>query len=105
MKTELFTPDELADFVDTLATIRAEISDLKTREDTYKAALIAADQPKINGTLHKVSITQTTPKSINWEAIARACIDPELLPDLIEEHTTTQAPRYTVRISARTVTA
>ena len=86
--TELFTPDELADIVDTLASIRAHIADETARADIYRDCLIAAKVDAVDGTLHRATITQTTPSVVNWEALARACIDPELLPDLrSEEHT------------------
>lgn len=103
MKTELFTPAELADIVDTLATIRAHIADETARAETYRDCLIAAKVDAVDGTLHRATITHTTPSVVNWEALARACIDPELLPDLIEDFTTQQAPRYTVRLTARKV--
>jgi hypothetical protein len=103
MKTANHTPAALAQLVDELAAIRADLADLKATEETYKAELIAAGVTEVDGTLHRVTITQTTPKAIQWEALARACIDPELLPDLIEDYTATQAPRFTVRITARKV--
>ena len=99
-----FTPDELSQLVDDLATVKAEISELQEAEKTYKAALIAADQKNINGTFHSVTITTTTRTTINWEAIARAAIDPDLLVDMIEDHTTTSPPSFVVRVSARKVT-
>ena len=101
MTTQLFTPEELTDFVDTLAKIRAHIADETARAETYRDCLIAAKVDAVDGTLHRATITHTTPNTINWEALARACIDPEILPDLIEDYTTQQAPRYTVKLTAR----
>lgn len=102
--TELFTPAELADIVDTLATIRAHIADETMRADTYRDCLIAAKVDAVDGTLHRATITSTAPVKINWENIARALsTDPKKLDRLIKKHTEAQAPRYTVRITARKV--
>jgi len=102
--TELFTPAELADIVDTLATIRAHIADETARADTYRDCLIAAKVNAVDGTLHRATITSTTPEKIDWESIARALsTDPKKLDRLIKKHTEAQAPRYTVRITARKV--
>lgn len=102
----LFSPEQLAHFVDTLATIRAHIADQTMRADTYRDALIAAKVDEVDGTLHRATISHTTPKSTNWEAIARALsTDPKKLEKLIKKHTTAQAPRYTVRLTARKVGA
>lgn len=95
------TPEELAAAVDEFAIIKARISDLKQRESIYKAFLIATEQTAINGTLHSVNITSSSRSATDWEAIARACIDPELLPDLVKEYTTTGAPFFTVKVTAR----
>jgi hypothetical protein len=104
--TELFTPAELADIVDTLATIRAHIADETMRADTYRDCLIAAKVDAVDGTLHRATITSTTPEKINWEKIARAlATDPQKLERLIKKHTEKQAPRYTVRLTARKVKA
>ena len=104
MKNELFTPAELADIVDTLATIRAHIADETARAETYRDCLIAAKVDAVEGTLHRATITHTTPTTTNWEAIARALsTDPKKLEKLIKKHTTQQAPRYTVRLTARKV--
>ena len=104
MTTELFTPAELADIVDTLATIRAHIADETARAETYRDCLIAAKVDAVEGTLHRATITHTTPTTTDWEAIARALsTDPKKLEKLIKKHTTAQAPRYTVRLTARKV--
>ena len=105
--SQLFTPEELADMVDTLASIKAEMSDLQMRADTYKAALIAAEIGSVNGTQHSATITGPTyPVRIDWQAIARASIDPDLLKDMIEDFSTTaDEPTFTVRITARKVKA
>lgn len=102
----LFSPEELCTIVDNLATIRAHIADQTMRADTYRDALIAAKVDEVNGTLHRATISHTTPTATNWEAIARALsTDPKKLNRLIKKHTTAQAPRYTVRLTARKVGA
>ena len=100
--TELFTPDELTAIVDGLADIRAQIADLKEREDTYKAALIAAGHKAIDGTAHRVTISQTSRTITDWETIARR-FNPS--HQLIAANTTQTAPTFTVRVTARRITA
>lgn len=95
------TPQELAQIVDELAQIRAQIAELQEVEKTYKAALIAANTPAIDGTLHRVTISQTTRTITDWQTIAQR-FDPS--PQLIRAHTTTSAPSFVVRVTARKVT-
>ncbi len=97
---ELFTPAELADIVDTLADIRAQIAELQEKEKTCKAALIASNAPAIDGTLHRVTISQTTRTNIDWQGIAER-FQPSR--QLINAYTTTSAPVFTVRVTARKV--
>ena len=100
---QLFTHDELADIVDTLADIRAKIADLKTSEETYKAALIAAEVQSVDGTLHRATVSETFRTATDWQAIARK-LEPSA--QLIRAHTTTATePTYTVRVTARKATA
>jgi hypothetical protein len=98
-----FTTEELASAVDELAQIKARISDLTQREGIYKAFLIASERPAIEGTLHQVTVTSSIRTATDWETIARQALakKPELLETLIEENTTTGAPFFTVRVSAR----
>ena len=99
----LFTVEELADIVDTLANIRAQLADLKSREKTYKAALIAAEVRAADGTLHRATVSETYRTAIDWQTIARK-LEPS--PQLIRAHTTTATePTYTVRVTARKATA
>ena len=101
---QLFSPDELADIVDTLADIRAKIADLKTSEDTYKAALIAAEVQAVDGTLHSATVTGPVYRqTIDWQTIARK-LEPSA--QLLKAHTTiSHEPTYTVRVTARKATA
>jgi hypothetical protein len=96
--SELFTPTELVDIVDTLAQIRAEIAELKNREDIYKAALIASGHASVDGTAHRATVTNTPRTVTDWRAVADR-LNPS--PQLIRAHTTTGAPVPTVRIHGR----
>lgn len=100
----LFTPDELADIVDTLADIRAQIAELKAREEIYKASLIAAEVRAVDGTLHRATVSEPVyRKTIDWQSIAQK-LKPS--PQLIRAHTTTaDQPTYTVKVTARKATA
>ena len=103
MTNPTFTTEELAAAVDELAQIKARISDLTQREGIYKAFLIASERAAIEGTLHQVTVSQQERTATDWETIAREALakKPELLQSLIEENTTTGAPFFTVRVSAR----
>lgn len=99
----LFTPAEITDMIDTLASIKAEISALNDRAETYKAALIAAEVTAADGTAHRLTISETYPTRIDWQTIAK-----KLQPSaqLIRAHTTqAEEPTFTIRITARKVTA
>jgi hypothetical protein len=101
---QLFSPEELTDIVDTLADIRAKIADLKTSEETYKAALIAAEVRAVDGTLHSATVSEPVyRKTIDWQTIARK-LEPSA--QLLRAHTTTATePSYTVKVTARKATA
>jgi len=101
---QLFSPDELTDIVDTLADIRAKISNLKASEDTYKSALIAAEVQAVDGTQHRATVSGPVYRqTIDWQTIARK-LEPSA--QLLRAHTTTATePTYTVRVTARKATA
>jgi len=100
---QLFTPEELTDIVDTLAEIRAEIAVLKSSEDSYKAALIAAEVRAVDGTLHRATVSETYRTATDWQTIARK-LEPSA--QLIRAHTTTATePTYTIRVTARKASA
>jgi hypothetical protein len=99
-KTE--TAAMLAATVDQLAEVKTHISTLQARETELKQILAAAGPDAIEGTQHRAAITHNaTRTTTSWEALARACIDPEALPDLIEHYTTTGQPFDIVRIGAK----
>jgi len=101
---QLFTPEELTDIVDTLAEIRAEIAVLKSSEDSYKAALIAAKVQAVDGTLHSATVSGPVYRqTIDWQTIARK-LEPSA--QLLRAHTTiSHEPTYTIRVTARKATA
>lgn len=93
---------ELAAAVDELAAIRAEIADLKSREETRRLFLIAAGVTEVDGTQHRVTISTTYKVSIDWKAIAER-LSPS--KQLITAHThKADEPTYTLRLSGRKVT-
>ena len=102
INAEIFTPDELVEVVDTLAQIRADIADLKSREDIYKAALIAAGHAAVDGTAHRAAVIQEQRTSTDWQAIATKL---NASRQLITAHTSTGEPFYKIRLSARKVSA
>ena len=102
MNAQTETAAMLAATVDQLAEVKAHISTLQTREAELKSILAAAGPDIIEGTQHRAAITHNATRSAtSWEALARACIDPEILPDLIEDYTITGKPFDIVRIGAK----
>jgi hypothetical protein len=95
------TPETIAQLVDELAAIRADLADLKATEEAYRAELIAAGITEADGTLHRVTISQTIRSVTDWQTIAEKF---EPSRQLIAAHTKQSAPSFTVRITARKVT-
>jgi fructoselysine-6-P-deglycase FrlB-like protein len=99
---ETTTPADLARAVDELATIRAQIADLKAKEETRRLYLIAAGVTEADGTQHRVTISTTYKVSIDWKTIAER-LNPST--QLITAHThKAEEPTYTLRLSGRKVT-
>jgi hypothetical protein len=98
---EIFNPEELIEIVDKLAKIRAQIADLKSEEEIYKACLIAAGHPAIDGTEHRAAVIEEQRTITNWQAIATKL---NASRQLITAHTKTGEPFYKIRLSARKVT-
>lgn len=92
-------PTLLAAAVDRLAVIKAQIAALAAEEKELKTVLAESGESVIEGTLHRAAVSQCAGRdSIDWAAIA-ARFNPSR--QLITAHTTTGAPFYTVRVSAR----
>tara|TARA_R110000868_G_scaffold342706_1_gene603611 strand:+ start:798 stop:1097 length:300 start_codon:yes stop_codon:yes gene_type:complete len=97
MKNE--NPALLAAAVDRLATIKAQIADLKAEEDQVKAQLIEAGQAAIEGTQHRAAVSYCPGKdTTDWHAVADHFTPSR---QLITAHTSTGGAFYTVRVSAR----
>ena len=99
METIATTPAELAAAVDELANIRAQIADLKAREETRRLFLIAPGFTEIDGQLHRATISTTYKVSIDWQTIAKK-LNPST--QLITAHThKADEPTHTLRLSGR----
>jgi hypothetical protein len=96
---ETITTAELTRAVDELATIRAQIADLKAKEEARRLYLIAAGVTEADGTKHRVTISTTYKVSIDWKTIAER-LNPST--QLITAHThKADEPTYTLRLSGR----
>jgi hypothetical protein len=93
----------LAATVDRLALVKAQLADLKAREDALKQELAATGLPFIDGTTHRVAISHCDPRPvIDWRAIAEK-LNPSR--QLVVAHTTVAEEGYiVVRVSARKAT-
>ena len=101
MTNPTMTTEELAAAVDELAQIKARIADLTQREGIYKAFLIASERPAIEGTLHRVTVSQQQRTSTDWQVIAEKL---GASRQLIAAHTTTGAPFFTVKVTGKKAT-
>ena len=91
--------------VDHLATLKAQIADLKEQEDAVKADLIAtamsSGEKRVSfvGTTHDVTVSLTDPAPrVDWKAVAEKC-KPSV--QLITANTTPGTATYTVRVFGR----
>lgn len=99
METINTTPAEITRAIDELAAIRAEIAELKAKEETRRLFLIAAGITAADGTQHRVTISTTYKVSIDWKTIAER-LNPST--QLITAHThKAEEPTYTLRLSGR----
>lgn len=99
METIQTTAAELAAAVDELAAIRAEIADLKAREEIRRLFLIASGQTEIDGELHRVTISTSYRVNIDWQTIAKK-LNPST--QLITAHThKADEPTHTLRLTGR----
>ena len=88
-----------ADAVDQLGFIRAQIADLQATEKQLKAAIEAADMPKIEGRLYRAAVIHSAGRiSTDWKAIAEH-FSPSR--QLITAHTSQGASFFAIRVSAR----
>ena len=102
MQTIATTPAELAAAVDELASIRAQIAELKSREEIHRLFLIMSGHTAIDGELHRATISTTYKVTIDWKAIAER-LNPST--QLITAHThKAEEPTHTLRLSGRKAT-
>lgn len=91
--------NQLAQCIDELAAIRAEIAELRLREETRRDFLIAAGVTEADGTLHRATVSTAYPVRVDWQTIAQK-LEPSR--QLIAAHTSRATdPVYTVRVTAR----
>ena len=89
----------LADIVDQLLAVKAQIASLEQTEKELKDCLIASGQTSIDGILARASVSYCEGREkTDWQTIAQR-FNPSR--QLIVAHTTTGAPFHTVRVSAR----
>ena len=101
METIQTTAAELAAAVDELANIRAQIAELKDREEIHRLFLIASGHTEIDGQLHRVTISTSYRVNIDWKTIAER-LNPSA--QLITAHThKAEEPTHTLRLSGRKV--
>lgn len=87
--------DLISSTIDELGQLKAQIAELKKREDELKDILESAGITKAEGELFRVSITESVRETLDMEAV-RA----KLSPQFIRAHT--KETRYTtVRVTAR----
>jgi len=96
--TTTTTTQPLARFVDRLAIIKRDISELQAEETALKMILAASGAPVIEGSQYRAAISITSRKATDWAAIAQ-----HFKPSrqLVTAHTTEGAPYAVVRISAK----
>lgn len=91
--------EDYRDLVDSLADIKAEISDLEQKEKRIKDKLIASGYSAIDGTYHRASVSYIASKpKTDWQAVALAYNPPA---SLIAKYTEATKPYYMVRLSGR----
>lgn len=85
--------------VDQLGYIRAQIADLQAIEKTLKAAIEAADMPRIEGRFYKAAVILSAGRiSTDWQSVANH-FNPSR--QLITAHTSQGAAFSAIRVSAR----
>jgi hypothetical protein len=99
MNAQSDTLSMLAATVDQLAVIKAELAELAAKEKALKAILAESHFERIEGTLHRASVSHCEGRvTVDWETIARR-FNPS--HQLIAAHTSQGAPYAVVRVSAR----
>lgn len=87
--------EELEVIVDQLGALKAQIAELKKREDALKKELTDAGVEKLEGELFRVTITKSIRETLDMEAVKA-----KLSPQFIRAHTR-ETEYTTIRVSAR----
>lgn len=90
-------PASLAEIVDELGPLKAQIADLQEREKALRQALIDADVPECDGRLFRGTVSRYVFMLVDYKTI---CEKLEPSHQLLAAHTKHE-PRTTVRIVAR----
>lgn len=89
----------LADMVDRLAVLKALQADMAAEEKTLKQSLTSSGLDRIEGTLHKATISHVEGRTmVDWKTIAEK-FGPSR--QLIQAHTTQAAGYVALKIFAR----
>lgn len=90
----------MADIVDQLLAVKAQLAELEQRERELKDCLVATGEKTIEGMLARASVSYCDGRAkVDWESIANKLGTPSR--QLITAHTTYGQPFHVVRVSAR----
>ena len=92
------TAPTLADKVDRIGQLRAEIAERETKINQIRAELEDAGLSEIDGHAYRVTFSTSTRTSTDWKTIAER-FKPS--PQLIRRHTTTGDPVTRMNVTAR----
>ena len=100
------TATSLGAVVDQLGKVKAEIADLKEKEDDLKTDLIASSEKAVEGSLFRATISSSTRattdyKGILAEIMAGGRVSLKTYNELVEKHTTVGNEIFTVRVVSR----
>lgn len=90
----------MADIVDQLLAVKAQLAELEQRERELKDCLVATGEKTIEGMLARASISYCDGRAkVDWESIANKLGTPSR--QLITAHTTYGQSFHVVRVSSR----
>ena len=92
------TAPALADKVDRIGQLRAEIAERETKINQIRAELEDAGLSEIDGHAYRVTFSTSTRTTTDWRTIAER-FKPS--PQLIRRHTSTSEPATRMNVTAR----
>ena len=92
------TAPALADKVDRIGELRAEIAERETKINQIRAELEDAGLSEIDGHAYRVTFSTSTRTTTDWRTIAER-FKPS--PQLIRRHTSTSEPTTRMNVTAR----